>query len=141
MSINYIISSEETKFLFQGFKVADTDSNTEIQFNFQNEVHEDGQGDVMRQAPVQTDGSTDKESHQDPIYMSESGRAQEFPMSCAIRHRSHSYESFDHLDHHHSLGRLRNIPENGMHSDHPRYSPRRPSGRDSLRPHSCMKSQ
>ena len=56
--------------------MADTDSDTEIQFNFRNEVHDDGQGDVMRQAPVQTDGTIDKESHQDPIYMSEPGRAQ-----------------------------------------------------------------
>ena len=42
--------------------MADTDSDTEIQFNFRNEVHEDGQGDVMRQAPIQTDGTPDKES-------------------------------------------------------------------------------
>ena len=67
--------------------------------------------------------------------MTEPGCAQESPMPRAVRHRSRSYESFDHLDHHHSPGRLRNIPDNGMHSELPRYSPRRPSGLDSLRPY------
>ena len=112
--------------------MADTDSETEIQFNFRNDVHEDGQGDVMRQAPVQTDETTDKKSHQDPMYMSEPGCAQESPMPHAVRHRSRCYENLDHLDHHHGPDRLRNIPDNGMHGDLPRYSPRRPNGRDSL---------
>ena len=66
--------------MFHGFKMADTDSDMELQFNFRNKIHEDGQRDVIRQASVQTDETTNKESHQDPIYMSEPGRAQESPM-------------------------------------------------------------
>ena len=66
------------------------------------------------------------------IYLSEPGRATESPISPMPR-RTCSYETFDRLNHHRSQDRLKIIPDNGMHGDLPRYSPRRPNGHDSLR--------
>ena len=100
--------------------MAETDSDSKIQFNIVNDVNEEGQEAVIRHSSVpmlNPDDPVDDDFHRetplpDPVPV----HVPDLQLRRGRRVRSRSRESFDPLHPHRSPDRLRNMPD-GNFSD------------------------
>ena len=119
--------------------MADTDSDSEIQFNIVNDVNEEGQGDVIRYSPVPMlnpdDPIDDDFQRETPLPDPVPVHVPDLQLPRGRRVRSRSRESFDPLYPHRSPDRLRNMPDGNLSDagDYGRYTSPRPRGRESPR--------
>ena len=95
--------------------MADTDSDSEIQFNIVNDMNEEGQGDVIRYSPVPMlnpdDPIDDDFQRETPLPDPVPVHVPDLQLPRGRRVRSRSRESFDPLYPHRSPDRLRNMPD------------------------------